>query len=167
MNRKENERPEGPTSGATMPQSLSKIAVHSVFSTKHRAAIIAEPLWDELHTYTGGVLREHGCSPIRVGGVADHVHILFELSRTMTIAKIMETVKTATSKWLKSKSPLLVNFHWQNGYGAFSVSEAEVEAVTAYIANQKDHHKRKTFQEEFQGLLHSCKVDYDERYVWD
>ena len=150
-----------------MPQSLSRILVHLDFSTKNREPVLSTPLQTELHPYLAGTLDQIDCPTLRVGGVADHVHLLFGLSRTKSIAEIVEALKTASSKWIKSKNPRLANFHWQSGYAAFSVSQSDADQVVAYIADQAEHHRQRTFQEEYRLLLEKYRVAFDERYVWD
>jgi REP element-mobilizing transposase RayT len=150
-----------------MPQSFARVNIHLVFSTKHRKPFLFEGIQDELHRYLGGVIREHGGSPVRMGGVEDHVHLLFGLSRTMTIAQTVEKVKTASSVWLKTKSPILDSFQWQKGYGAFSVYYRDLDRVVGYIENQKRHHRKKTFKQEYIQHLEENGLAYDERYVWD
>jgi putative transposase len=152
-----------------MPQSLAKVAVHLVFSTKNRVACLADPnLRRELYAYAASILRGNVDSPaIIIGGTADHVHILSLLSRKYAIKDVVEEVKTETSKWLKKQSPLLGDFHWQSGYGIFSVSESNIEQVKHYIANQEEHHRRMSFQEEFRLLCERHGIQIDERYVWD
>lgn len=131
-----NER-RHPTPRALMPQSLSRVLVHLVFSTKSRAPVLAPPILTELHPYLAIVLNNDDCPSLQVGGVADHVHLLFGLSRTRTIAQVVENVKTSSSKWLKTKDPSLANFHWQTGYGAFSVSSSKADVVIEYIQKQE------------------------------
>jgi putative transposase len=150
-----------------MPQSFSRVLVHLVFSTKNREPLIQLEIQEPLHNYMAGTLSNLGCGSVRIGGVEDHVHLLFGLSRTHTMAEVVENLKTSSSKWLKEKGPTLVGFHWQSGYGAFSVSQSDVETVTRYIENQREHHKRMTFKEEFIRLLERYQLTYDERYVWD
>jgi len=150
-----------------MPQSLAKILIHIIFSTKGRTPVIAPEVRPELNAYIVGILRQLGCPSILVNSVADHVHILCCLSRTLTLAKAVEDVKKGSSKWLKTKAAALRNFHWQNGYGAFSVSQSSVDEVRRYIANQEEHHRRVTFEDEFRAFLDRHGVAYDERYVWD
>jgi putative transposase len=117
--------------------------------------------------YLVGTLQEIHCPSILTGVVEDHVHILCQLSRTLSIAKLIEAVKTSSSKRIKEEGPRLADFHWQNGYGAFSVSQSQVETVTNYIANQDEHHRDRTFQDEFRILLERHQIVWDERYVWD
>ena len=120
-----------------------------------------------MHAYIGGTCKELGCPVLTVGGVADHVHIFCMLTRNHSIAKIVGDVKRASSKWIKSKGNLVAKFAWQNGYGVFSVGQSEVERLRAYLAGQEEHHRRKTFQEEYRAFLEEYGVEYDERYVWD
>ena len=112
-------------------------------------------------------VKKYECHPIKVGGYTDHIHILCMLSKKITLMKLLEEVKSHSSKWMKTKGDDLKKFYWQNGYGAFSVNPAQVDTVINYIANQKEHHSKKTFQDEYRGFLKKYKVDYDERYVWD
>jgi putative transposase len=150
-----------------MPQSLSRILIHLVFSTKNRERVLTPDLQTELHPYLAATLDNIQCPSLQVGGVEDHVHLFFGLSRTRTIADIVETVKTSSSKWIKTKGALYTNFHWQSGYGAFSVSQSDASAVVTYICNQAQHHQKMTFQEEYRRLLERYQVAFDERYVWD
>jgi putative transposase len=150
-----------------MPQSLSRILVHLVFSTKNREPILTPSIQNELHPYLAGTLDNIGCPSIQVGGMEDHVHLFFGLSRTRTIADVVETVKTSSSKWIKTKGVGLAEFHWQLGYGAFSVSQSDADAAVAYIRNQAQHHQKWTFQDEYRRLLERYQVAFDEQYVWD
>ena len=150
-----------------MPQSLVKNYVHIVFSTKNRQPFIDQSIKEELHAYLGGTCKELGCPVLAVGGVEDHVHILCMLSRNMALSELVGKVKANSSKWIKTKGEQYANFYWQNGYGAFSVNPTETEVVIKYIQNQEEHHKKRTFQEEYRLFLKKYKVEYDERYVWD
>lgn len=150
-----------------MGQSLVKNYMHLVFSTKYRKRLIFPPVEEELHHYLGGICNRLECPVIIVGGYTDHVHILCLLSQKMKLMKLMEELKSHSSKWMKTKGADLQQFYWQNGYGAFSVNPAQVEIVRAYIANQHAHHQRKGFQVEYREFLHRYKVEYDERYVWE
>lgn len=150
-----------------MGQSLVKNYIHLVFSTKHRQHLIHPPVEEELHSYLGGICKNLGCQPLKVGGYTDHIHMLFMLSQKVALMKVVEEVKSHSSKWVKTKGEEYRNFYWQDGYGAFSVNPRQVDRVIAYIANQKEHHGKKTFQDEYRGFLKRYKVDYDERYVWD
>jgi putative transposase len=152
-----------------MPQSLAKVLVHLVYSTKNRTLWLAEPgLREELFAYTATILKNNVDSPaILIGGVADHIHILCLLSRKFAIMNVVEEAKTETSKWLKKQSPRLADFHWQSGYGFFSVSESNSGQVKHYIAHQDEHHRTMSFQEEYRLLCQRHGVEIDERYVWD
>ena len=150
-----------------MPQSLSRILIHLVFSTKNRERILTPAIQTELHPYLAGTLDNIECPSLQVGGVEDHVHLFFGLSRTRTIADVVETVKTSSSKWIKTKGAAFADFHWQSGYGAFSVSQSDADAVVSYIRNQAQHHQKMTFQDEYRRLLERYQVAFDEKYVWD
>jgi len=150
-----------------MPQSLSRILVHLIFSTKNRAPVLTREMRPELHAYLVGVLFNIDCPALQIGGMEDHVHLLFGLARTRTMAEVVEITKTSSSKWLKTKSQSLKDFHWQSGYGAFSVSQSAAESVISYIRDQDEHHRTMTFQEEYRRFLDRYQVVYDERYVWD
>ncbi len=150
-----------------MPQSLASILIHLVFSTKHREPLITPEVEVELYPYMATVFRACDSPSLAGNGTADHVHWLFRLARTRTVAEVVEEVKKRSSKWLKSKGTHLAHFQWQAGYGAFSVGASMVPAVTAYIARQKDHHRTAAFQDEFRTLLARYGIDFDERYVWD
>lgn len=150
-----------------MGQSLVKNYLHIVFSTKHRAALIHPPYEEELHAYLGGICKNLDCVPIKVGGYNNHIHILCMLSKKITLVKLMEELKSHSSKWMKTKDEILKNFYWQDGYGAFSVNPSEIDTVIEYISNQHEHHHKKTFEEEYLAFLKKYQVEYDERYVWD
>ena len=150
-----------------MAQSLAQILVHLVFSTKNREPWLADDLREELHAYLGGVVENQKGALLKAGSVADHIHLLIAHPRTCAPSDLVEEIKTGSSKWLKTKGADYRVFHWQNGYGMFSVSPAHRPAVETYLANQATHHRRVTFQEEYRRLLHRCSVAFDERYVWD
>lgn len=150
-----------------MGQSLVKNYIHIVFSTKYRQNLIHPPVEDELHNYLGGICKKLECPPLIVGGYTDHIHILCMLSKKIALMKLVEEIKSISSRWVKSKAPEFANFYWQDGYGAFSVNPAQVQRVISYIKNQKEHHRKKTYQDEFRKTLHQHNVEFDERYVWD
>ncbi len=150
-----------------MPQSLAKILVHTVFSTKDRRPLLRDrPLREELHRYLGGILSNLDCQPIIVGGVEDHVHLLSSLSRTHTAAEVVKEVKRGSSLWLKTKSAELADFAWQSGYGMFSIGFSQIASVREYIAAQEEHHRKVSFQDEFRQLLRRYAIEHDECYVW-
>ena len=148
-----------------MAQSLSKVLVHLVFSTKGRMETLTPEIRAELFPYFTGILRNVGCTTLRIGGVEDHVHLLFAISRTLSIAQVAEKVKTSSTKWIKGKWQ--IDFAWQLGYGAFSVSMGDADRVVAYIKNQEAHHRTTSFQDEFLELLREAGIDYDEQFLWD
>ncbi len=148
-----------------MPQSLSNVLVHLVFSTKNRTEWLTPHIREELLPYCVGVLKNQGCPPLQVGGYLDHIHLLFSLSRTISISTIVEELKTGSSKWLKTMG--VPHFAWQNGYAAFSVSPHDVPSVVNYIQNQQEHHKIVSFMDEFRALMLEAGIEIDEKYVWD
>ena len=151
-----------------MPQSLAQIYLHIVYSTKNRQPFLQDRLIRaEAHNYLGGTCNNLGCPVLRVGGVADHVHILCRFGRMITVADLIKELKRESSKWIKTKSPELAEFHWQVGYGVFSVSPGHLDGLVNYIETQEEHHRVVTFQEEFRGLLTKYGLQWDERYVWD
>jgi putative transposase len=150
-----------------MPQSLAKILVHTVFSTKERRPFLRDrALREELHRYLGGILTNLDCQPIVVGGVEDHVHLLCALARTCEASAIKE-VKRGSSLWIKTRSSDLADFAWQKGYGIFSIGFSQIEPVRDYITGQEEHHRKVSFQDEFRALLRRYEIEFDERYVWD
>lgn len=122
---------------------------------------------EELHAYIGGICNRLDCTVIKVGGYTDHIHILCMLSKNIALAKLLEEIKSHSSKWIKNKGVKYSDFYWQNGYGSFSVNPSQVERVIEYIANQHEHHRKKAFQKEFRRFLEKYGVEFDERYVWD
>ena len=150
-----------------MPQSLSLVIIHVIFSTKERRPIIDAATRPKLHAYLATVARNAECEAYRVGGVADHVHLAVRLSRTVTIAKLVEELKTSSSKWLKTQTPDLAAFSWQRGYGCFSVGPSDLDSLRAYIDDQEKHHEKRTFQDELRMFLKKYGVEYDEAYAWD
>ena len=150
-----------------MPQSLAQILVHFIFSTKNRELWIDDAVRDELHAYIGGIVANLSGTLLKAGSVEDHIHLLVAHPRTSSPAEVVEAIKTGSSKWIKSKSPGASAFHWQSGYGAFSISPSHRPALEGYIAGQREHHRRTTFQEEYRDLLKKYGLACDERYVWD
>jgi len=151
-----------------MSQSLAKILVHAVFSTKERRPLLRDKaIREELHRYLGGILANHDCQPIIVGGVEDHVHLLCALSRTCEAAEMVKEIKRGSSLWLKTHDPGLRDFAWQKGYGIFSIGFSQIGEVKHYIAGQEEHHRKVSFQDEYRQLLKRYEIEFDERYVWD
>ena len=151
-----------------MPQSLSHIFLHIVFSTKGHQRLIDTNIAPELYAYIAKIVYEECQSPAKIiGGIEDHIHLLINLARTQTVAHVVEMIKKRSSKWMKSKGEKYQSFQWQTGYGVFSVSHSGVDAVTRYIADQERHHKKLQFKEEFRSILDKHEIDYDEKYLWD
>jgi REP element-mobilizing transposase RayT len=151
-----------------MAQSLSRLWTHLIFSTKNRFPFLTDKtIRTDLHAYLAKVLREQDCETLIVNGVEDHIHALFALSRTHCIADVVKEIKRTSSGWVKELSPKLSKFHWQGGYGAFSVSQSNLDEVIRYIENQEEHHKRVKFQDEYRSFLKAYGIAFDERYVWD
>jgi len=121
----------------------------------------------QLNAYLATIARHGDGECYRVGGVADHVHLALRLSRTVCLADLVSELKTSSSKWLKEQSPALTKFSWQRGYGAFSIGPKDLESVLSYIDGQEEHHRTKTFQEEYRSFLKHYGIEFDERYVWD
>ena len=150
-----------------MPQSLSKVMVHIVFSTKEREPWLDEDVRSRMHGYLATICRDLGGEFVHVGGVADHIHIVMTLPRTLSQAQLIEHIKKTSSKWVKTLDIRYRTFSWQRGYGTFSVSPSQFETVVQYVDSQPEHHRTRTFQEEYREILRKHGVDFDERYVWD
>ena len=150
-----------------MPQSLAKLHVHLVFSTKNRERLLVDEDASDLHAYMGGTLKGMSCVPIEINTEPDHAHVLFLLGRTVPLSDVVRGLKKSATDWLRMRAPRYAGFHWQAGYGAFSVSQSAVGDVRVYIQNQREHHRVKTFQEEFRAFLTKHDIEFDERYVWD
>jgi putative transposase len=147
-----------------MPQSLSSILIHLVFSTKNREPFITETVEPELNKYLATIFKACDSPSLLIGGDCDHIHALFSLSRTWTVVDVVKEVKASSSKWTKSK---VGAFQWQAGYGAFSIGQSGVTGVKQYIRDQKEHHRKQSFQDEFRGLCRKYEVEFNEQYVWD
>ena len=150
-----------------MSQSLVKNLIHLVYSTKCRHPWISPEHRGALFAYQAGIFKEWESPALLIGGVEDHVHALFSLSKNHALKKSVEEVKKGSSKWMKVEGPRHADFYWQAGYGAFSVSQSNEESVSRYIQNQEEHHRKLTFQDELRGLFLRNEVEFDERYVWD
>jgi REP element-mobilizing transposase RayT len=150
-----------------MAQSLSVNLVHLIYSTKHREARLLDTIRPKLFAYQAGIYKASDSPAITIGGTDDHVHALFMLSKNLALCDLIEEVKKGSSKWLKTQGSEFAEFHWQNGYGAFSLSQSHVARARSYIDGQAEHHRTVTFQDEFRLFLKRYRVEYDERYVWD
>jgi putative transposase len=151
-----------------MPQSLAQIYLHIVFSTKDRRPFLTDEVFrDRTHAYLAGICNNLDCPSLIVGGVEDHVHILCRFGKTIELATLLRELKRDSSKWVKAEQPGLFDFHWQAGYGAFSISPSHVSELKNYIQNQSEHHRRESFQDEFRRLCKKYGIEIDERYAWD
>ena len=150
-----------------MPQSLSRIYLHIVFHIKTTSPQIDESHLERVHSYIGQLVNSTGCSVIRVGGIGDHVHVLCLLSRNETVSHLVEEIKRNSSRWIKTLGQEYECFAWQGGYAVFSVSESLINKTIEYVINQKEHHKKLSFKEEYIQFLKLYNIDYDERYVFE
>ena len=150
-----------------MPQSLSNILLHIVFSTKNRSDFISSSIEKELHAYMATIYQNKSCSALIIGGTSNHIHSLCRLDRTVAVADLVQEVKQGSSKWIKTKGEEFSNFSWQAGYGAFSIGESNINQLFRYIRNQTEHHQKVSFKDEFRAILKKYNVEYDEKYVWD
>jgi putative transposase len=151
----------------TMSQSLARLYVHLIFSTKDRRGMISDSIRPPLHDYFGGILKGLKCAPVEINSEADHAHLLFVLPPTQSLSGVVGQAKKSATEWLRRQGPKYSGFSWQNGYGAFSVSQSGVERVREYIRNQRAHHRRVSFQDELRTWLRRYDMDFDERYLWD
>ena len=149
-----------------MSHTFVNALFHCVFSTKRRQPLIKPALRERLWPMMGGIAREQGLKALAIGGVEDHVHLLLSLSSTVPLAKAIQMIKGASSKWVHDTFPKHRLFAWQEGYGAFSIGVSQIDATRAYIRSQPEHHRQATFQEEFISFLKKHGIEYDERYVW-
>ena len=150
-----------------MAHTFSSLLSHVIFSTKNRAPLIDDELEPKLHAYIGGIIREVGAKALAIGGTADHVHILINLPSKLSVSELMRVVKTNSSRWVHENWTRRSSFGWQTGYGVYSVSESNRQAVIRYIAGQKEHHRRMSFQEEYLALMNRHGIEYDERFVFE
>jgi len=150
-----------------MPQSLVKMLVHVVFSTKNRVNLITSEIEEGLFGYMHGIVENNKSKLILANGTMNHVHLLISLGKVISISELVGDIKRDSSVWIKTQNSLFKNFHWQEGYGAFSVGQTQVEDVMKYISDQKEHHRKKSFENEMRGFYRKYGIDFDERYVWD
>jgi len=149
-----------------MSQSLSKLYVHAIFHVKNEQIFIRQEDEKELYAYMGGLIKQTFSDPIKIGGTHNHIHVLANMSKNISLAKFLEEIKKNSSRWIKTKDVHYRNFAWQGGYAGYSVSQSKVEVVTKYIENQREHHKKLTFQEEYLKFLKEYGIGYDENYLW-
>jgi putative transposase len=151
-----------------MPQSLSVVCCHLVFSTKDRRPWLSDPsLSSDLHAYMGGISNKLDCKPIRVGGQPDHIHLVGFLGRSVSQKDWVKELKRTSHLWLEKQTPDLCDFAWQGGYAIFSVSESNREQIESYVVRQEEHHRKRNYQDEVRGLLRKHRMEWDERYIWD
>lgn len=150
-----------------MPQSLCKVYVHRVYSTKNRERVLSDAIRPSLHEYLGGILRKSGAQAVEINSEPDHAHLLFLLGRVVSIGQIVGKLKQGSTIWLQEQSPQWRDFHWQNGYASFSVSHSQLETARSYVRNQREHHRKISFQDELRALLKKHEEEWDERYLWD
>ena len=150
-----------------MANTYSQITIHAVFAVKKREAFITKEWRDELHKYISGIITTKGGKSLAVGGWNDHVHILFGLPVNISISDFMSAVKASSSGWINNNSFIKGKFEWQSGYGAFSFSRSHRDIVINYIMNQEEHHKTKTFKEEYLKMLNDFDVKHEEKYLFE
>jgi putative transposase len=150
-----------------MAQTLVSLMVHVIFSTRNREPLITPEIEAELFAYMGGILKNRESRLLDAGGTANHVHLLISQSKNIGLSSLMKDVKKDSSSWIKTKGIGFRNFHWQDGYGAFSIGESNIPALRQYIATQKEHHRKRSFQEELIKFLNAYGIEYDERFLWD
>lgn len=150
-----------------MAQSLADITIHIVFSTKERKPWIGVQYEQEIHAYICGICRNLECPVITINGVEDHIHLLLSLGRTITLSKLINEIKSNSSRWIRAKDRKLSEFSWQSGYGAFSVSRPQISGAVKYIEKQKEHHKTQTYKDELLTMLKMSRMQYDEKFLWD
>jgi len=150
-----------------MAQTLVSLLVHVIFSTKNRADLITPQVEPDLFAYIGGILNNNHSKLLAANGTMNHVHLLVSLGKTISLSELIGDIKRDSSVWIKKESADFRNFHWQDGYGAFSIGQSQIAAVKKYLARQKEKHAKKSFENEFRYFLKKYEVEYDERYVWD
>ena len=148
-----------------MPQSFTQIYIHFTCHTKNNYPFLNETVSEKLYHYIAGILKNLNSIPIQIGGVNDHIHVLFTLPKTISTSKMAEEIKRSSSKWIKTQGASLQKFYWQDGYGAFSVSSSKLESVKNYILKQKEHHKKISFLEEYKLFLKEYNIPFDESYL--
>ncbi len=150
-----------------MPNTYTSLHYHLVFSTRQRERWITPEIEERVWTYLGGIARQNNLRPLIIGGAEDHVHLLLGIPPVITVSETLKRIKGGSSGWMKESFPHCRGFAWQDGYGAFTVSRSQIPEIDAYIRNQREHHRIKTFQEEYRAFLVKHEIHYDERYLWD
>lgn len=150
-----------------MPQSLTRLYAHLIFSTKNRAPFLHEADRPRIHAYLATVIRDLNAPWVIVGGVADHTHALFDMGKMVAPVKFVEQVKRESSKFIKTLGAQYANFYWQRGYGMFSVSPRDRDEAEHYVRHQEEHHRHRTYQDEYRAILRQYGIDFEEQYLWD
>lgn len=150
-----------------MAQTLTSLLVHIVFSTKHRAGLITPEVEPDLFAYMGGILNNEKSVLMASGGTMNHVHLLVSQSKNVALSDLVKEVKQSSSKWIKTQGKEFADFHWQDGYGAFTIGRSQVKTLRGYFARQKVHHQKQNFEDELRAVLTKYEIEYDERYLWD
>lgn len=150
-----------------MAGTYTNLLYHLVFSTKHRIPLISKNLEQDLYSYIGGIIRGEGGTLLEISGMSDHVHVLASLKPTKSVSEMLNRIKAKSSKWVNEEKVKMRKFGWQDGYAAFSVSQSQIASVRRYIRDQKKHHLRRSFQDEFRALLEKHGIEHEERYLWD
>ncbi|MBS1919330.1 MAG: transposase [Bacteroidetes bacterium] len=150
-----------------MANTYSQISIHTVFAVKGRENLIIVGWRDDLHRYLSGIITGNGATSLAVGGWKDHVHVFFGMPLTTCISDFMSILKASSSKWVNDQKFVKGKFQWQSGYGAFSYSRSQRDGVIKYIMTQEEHHKNKTFKEEYLKMLSDFNVEYDEKYLFE
>jgi len=146
--------------------TYTSLHYHLIFSTKNREPWICPDIEQRIWEYLGGIARQNGMKALQIGGIEDHVHVVLAIPAPLSLSKGLQLLKGASSKWIRETFPDLTTFQWQDGYGAFTVSKSHLPEVVDYVAQQREHHKHQTFQDEYRTWLHKHGIEYDERYVW-
>ena len=150
-----------------MAQTLVNLLIHLIFSTKNREPLITRVIEPELFAYMGGILKHNESRLLDAGGTADHVHLLISQSKNISLSSLMKDVKKDSSSWIKTKGREFRNFYWQDGYGGFSIGKSDIPGLRKYIVSQKEHHRKRSFQEELVQFLDEQGIQYDVRYLWN
>jgi putative transposase len=150
-----------------MSQSITKIIIHIIFSTKKRIPYLTPQISSKLYAFISKALQNRDCYVLKIGGYSNHIHILCTMSKKHIFENIIREIKICSSKWMKTQDAQFADFCWQKGYGVFSVNPGNLDAIINYIATQNVHHKKFDFQDEFRAILQQCNVEYNEKYLWD
>jgi REP element-mobilizing transposase RayT len=149
-----------------MANTYTSLHYHIVFSTKNRHPWIHADIEQRVWEYLGGIARQNDMKAVQIGGIEDHLHVVLAVPPTMAVSKAVQLLKGGSSKWIHEMLPALGDFEWQQGYGAFTVSKSQLPSVIQYAANQRDHHRQRSFQDEYRAMLEQHGVEYDERFLW-